>query len=409
VRFKSSEPGLAVSAGAHVALLVLALASFSSAPKLTDATEATPVDLITESQFNEVTKGVRDAPSKTPQPPLAEKQAEVAEPKPRPVVNEAKVDIPTPPPPLKREPDPGEDETPPTPPQRVAALPPPEPEAPTPPTPPMPPVRPEPPRAEARPEPKPEPPKPEPPKPEPPKQAEAIEPPRPPQRPRPAPRPEPKVEAKVEPKPAPKPEPKPVARRPEKPPEKPKEALRPDRIAALLADKKNEETRKPVSRPRSGEESQEQQRKFDPGSISRLLSKETPGQRASTGQTVNRTASIGAPNASAARMSPSLWGQLDGFLQEQYKRCWSMLPTAGGAGRYVPQIEVAYLPSGALASEPRLRNPPSDPALRSLADSALRAVRNPLCNPMRIPAQFQPYYEEWKERILRFDPEEMMG
>lgn len=401
MRFKSSEPGLAVSAGAHVALLVLALASFSSAPKLTDATEATPVDLLTESQFNEVTKGVREA--KAPAKPLVDKQADVVETKPRPVVNEAKVDIPTPPPPLKREPDPGEDETPPTPPQRTAALPPPEPEArPTPPTPPppLPPVRPEPPRVEAKPEPpKPEPPKPEPPKPE---KAEAIEPPRPPQRPRPAPKPEPKVEAKVEPKPVPKPEPKP------QPQEKPKEALRPDRIAALLADKKTEEARKPVSRPRSGEESQEPQRKFDPGSISKLLSKEAPGQRASTGQTVNRTASIGAPNASAARMSPSLWGQLDGFLQEQYKRCWNVLPTAG-AGRYVPQIEVAFLPNGALAGEPRLRNPPSDPALRSLADSALRAVRNPLCNPMRIPAQFQPYYEEWKERILRFDPEEMMG
>ena len=407
MRFKSSEPGLAVSTGAHVALLVLALASFSNAPKLTDATEATPVDLITESQFNEVTKGVRDAKEPTSKP-LVDKQADVVETKPRPVVNEAKVDIPTPPPPLKREPDPGEDETPPTPPQRTAALPPEPAPQPTPPPPPLPPVRPEPPRVEAKPEPpKPEPPKPEPSKPEPPKpeRAEAIEPPRPPQRPRPAPKPEPKVEAKVAPKPEPKPEPKPVA----KPPEKPKEALRPDRIAALLADKKNEETRKPVSRPRSGEESQEPQRKFDPGSISKLLSKEAPGQRASTGQTVNRTASIGAPNASAARMSPSLWGQLDGFLQEQYKRCWNVMPTAGAAGRYVPQIEVAYLPNGALSGEPRLRNPPSDPALRSLADSALRAVRNPLCNPMRIPAQFQPYYEEWKERILRFDPEEMMG
>ncbi|MDP4595203.1 MAG: cell envelope biogenesis protein TolA, partial [Beijerinckiaceae bacterium] len=45
--------------------------------------------------------------------------------------------------------------------------------------------------------------------------------------------------------------------------------------------------------------------------------------------------------------------------------------------------------------------------LQSLADSALRAVRK--CDPLRIPAQFAPYYNQWKARILRFDPEEMLG
>ncbi|HEY8578671.1 MAG TPA: cell envelope biogenesis protein TolA, partial [Beijerinckiaceae bacterium] len=396
-------PGLIVSAGAHAALLVAALVSFSGAPKLPDAQEATPVDIITDSQFNEVTNGRADAPKEALKP-LAEKQDEIIDTKPDPVRNEAKVDVPTPPSPLKREPDPGEDETPPTPPARVAALPPPEPAKPTP-APPTPPARPEPPRVETKPEPpKPEPPKVEPPKPE---QAEAVEPPRPPQRPRPPkpePKPEPKQEAKAEVKPPPKPAPKPEPKPAEKPPEKPQ--LRADRIAAVLAEKKADE--KPVARPKSGEEAPEQQRKFDPGSISKLLSKEDPSQKASTGRTPNRTASLGAANASAPRMSPSLWGQLDGYLQEQYKRCWAIIPTAG-AGRYVPQIQVAYTQTGALVGEPKLRNPPNDPAMRAIADSALRAVRNPLCNPMRIPAQFQPYYEEWKERILRFDPEEMMG
>jgi colicin import membrane protein len=35
----------------------------------------------------------------------------------------------------------------------------------------------------------------------------------------------------------------------------------------------------------------------------------------------------------------------------------------------------------------------------------MRAVRR--CNPLRIPAQYQPFYEEWKARRVRFDPEEM--
>ena len=48
---------------------------------------------------------------------------------------------------------------------------------------------------------------------------------------------------------------------------------------------------------------------------------------------------------------------------------------------------------------------PSDPALASLAESAMRAVR--ACNPLRIPAQFAPYYNQWKSRAIAFDPEEM--
>jgi colicin import membrane protein len=59
-----------------------------------------------------------------------------------------------------------------------------------------------------------------------------------------------------------------------------------------------------------------------------------------------------------------------------------------------------------LIGQPELLNPPSDPNLRSLADSALRAARR--CNPLRIPAQYQPYYDQWKGRIVRFDPEDML-
>jgi colicin import membrane protein len=73
----------------------------------------------------------------------------------------------------------------------------------------------------------------------------------------------------------------------------------------------------------------------------------------------------------------------------------------------VPTAKRSSPANGALAREPRLRNPPSDPSLMPLAESALRAVKT--CNPLRVPAQFQPYYNEWKDRILRFDPEEMMG
>jgi len=92
-------------------------------------------------------------------------------------------------------------------------------------------------------------------------------------------------------------------------------------------------------------------------------------------------------------------------MQDRYKQCWTYVGMA--ATRYIPQIKVEFAVNGALVGEPMLLNPPGDPNLRTLAESALRAVRR--CDPMPIPAQFAPYHNEWKSRILRFDPEEMAG
>jgi colicin import membrane protein len=138
--------------------------------------------------------------------------------------------------------------------------------------------------------------------------------------------------------------------------------------------------------------------------ISQLLSKEAPQARASTARELTRTAALGAPNASAAQMSPSMWDSLDGLMREQYKKCWSYIGL--NPQKYVAQIRVRYAQDGSLQAEPALLNPPSDPNIRNLADSAMRAVRR--CNPMHIPAAYMPYYEQWKARVVRFDPEDML-
>ncbi len=101
-----------------------------------------------------------------------------------------------------------------------------------------------------------------------------------------------------------------------------------------------------------------------------------------------------------------MWDQLDGLLEDQYKQCWSYLGL-DGPQKYIPQIKVLYGPDGSLMGEPVLVNKPSDPAMQSLADSAMRAVRR--CNPLRIPDQYAPYYDQWKGRVLRFDPVDMAG
>jgi len=357
----SNRPGYVLSGSAHAALLVATLLSFSQTRKFDDAQESIPVEMLSNQQFNEIMKGEKTAKDVKPTP-KADKRADVTETKPQPPVAEAKKDIPTPPPPLKRQADPGEAETQdvPTPPQRTADITPPEP---------------------PKPEPKPQPVKPPPAPPvaeKPP--AEDAE----PLVPKPPPRPD---LAKAEPK---KPE------------------FKPDQLAKLLEQQKQKDqaqkpVEKPVAKPKSGDET-EQAHKFDVADINRLLSKEAPQRRASTSSQLQQVASLGAPNASAAKMSPSLWGQLDALLQDQYKQCWSYIGLSGQP-KYVPEIRVEYNQDGTLSGQPSLVNPPSDPSKRSLAESAMRAVRR--CNPLHIPPLYQPFYDEWKGRIVRFDPDEM--
>ena len=186
---------------------------------------------------------------------------------------------------------------------------------------------------------------------------------------------------------------------------KPAPKFRPDQLPKLLAQEEQKEAQKPAAKPKSGEEASKPQRKFDLGDIAKFLNKEAPQRKQASGHQLSQLASLGEPTASAAKMSPSLWDQLDGLLQEQYKRCWSFSGLRAQQ-KYIPEIHVQYRPDGGLIGQPELLNPPADPNLQALAESALRAVRR--CDPLRIPAQYQPYYDQWKGRIVRFDPEEML-
>ena len=96
-------------------------------------------------------------------------------------------------------------------------------------------------------------------------------------------------------------------------------------------------------------------------------------------------------------------------LQERYQQCWSKPPTVPQGRKYVPIIRVDFRPDGSLAAQPGLLNPPGDTAWRAVAESAMRAVTKPDCNPMKVPAQFMPYYEQWKSRNVHFDLDEAFG
>ncbi|MGH6846400.1 MAG: cell envelope biogenesis protein TolA [Methylocella sp.] len=346
------NPGFAVSGGAHIGLLALALFSLSQSPRFDDTQESVPVEILSAQQFNQIMKGEKTAAEVQPRQ-RAEKIAELAELNPQPSPINAPTDVAAPSPQLKRQADLGQalPQVAQKPPEHGMASP-----------------QPRPAQETAKPAPKSE------------LVKQSV-----------APPPKPPVDEAAETAAPEAAHPKPVA-----PPKKPVPKFKPDQLAKLLDQEKEKEKQKPAAEP---------QQKFDLGDIAKFLNKEAPQRKQAGGRELSQLASLGSLAASAAKMSPSLWDQLDGLLQEQYKRCWNFAGL-GGQQKYIPEIHVQYAQDGSLIGQPVLLNPPSDPNLLALAESAMLAVRR--CDPLRIPSQYQLYYDQWKGRIVRFDPDEML-
>ncbi len=342
----SQRTGLVVSGAMHLTLLAALVFGFARAPRFDDAPESIPVETITTTQLNEIMEGEKTAkPAPTPPKPAPEKAS--------------------PPPPLPPLPEP--------PPSPRPEPPKPEPPKPEPPKPEPPPPPPEPPR---RPEPpKPEPPKPESPKPEPPKPV-AEDAPSPPTRPRPA-----------KPEETPHPPERPRVAKPEvKPPEK----FKPDEIAKALTKDKPDE--KPRPNPPA----------YDPSAISKLI-----GQTKTAEAAPNAAPAQGLQNHHAPRMAVSLENALNEWFRDSYKNCWNLPPSNPAGENYVFDVRVTFNPDGSLAGRPVMLNPPHDPEWRAHADSVMRAVAR--CNPLRIPPQYTPYFDQWRSKVVHFDPSSGQG
>ncbi len=290
-----TKAGLYASAAMHAALLAFLVFGFSFAPKFEDAGESIPVETVSQSQFNQIMKGERDAKPMKEAPPEPPQRQAAADPQPAP----------TPPPP---------------PPDLKAA------ETPPPPAPP------------------------------------------------------PKPTAEETPAPAPPIRPK------ETPPPKPKV----DPLAKIL-EKDKDELAKPTKPT------------FDRSAIAKLIGEtKTNADPTPTGATPQ-----GLPDQHADRMSPSLAAALDAWLTDAYLNCWTPPPTMPQGDRYIAEVRVDFNPDGTLAATPELLNPPTDPAWRAHAESAVRAVLK--CNPLRVPPQYAPYFEQWRTKTVHFDPQSALG
>ena len=169
----------------------------------------------------------------------------------------------------------------------------------------------------------------------------------------------------------------------------------------------------PPERPKEPQpEKPKQTRNYDPNAIAKLIGQTRPSTPAvaptlTASTTTGSATPQGLPHHDAPRMSLSLASALDAWLTESYLNCWTPPPAMPEGDTYVAQIKVVFNPDGSLSGRPVLLNPPTDPAWRAHAESAMRAVKK--CDPLKVPAQYAPYFDQWKVETIHFDPRETQG
>jgi outer membrane biosynthesis protein TonB len=240
---------------------------------------------------------------------------------------------------------------------------PPEPPRPKPPEPPQ----------EAKPAPQPPTPKPTPPQPAPPQQAEAKPAPTPPQ---------PVSEKKAEPLPDPK-----KKEEPAKAPEPPA----PQKFADA----------KPTKKPAPSRDD------FVSNLLKDVAPKKETSDTPSPTPVKNPTPPPPAPPKAQAISDQLTMSEIDA-IRRQYIECWNPPAGARDARDLVVSIHVEFNPDGSVRSANYAdTSRMGDPFYRTAAESALRAVLNPRCNPLKdLPAK---KYDIWRSVTINFNPRDMLG
>jgi hypothetical protein len=96
-------------------------------------------------------------------------------------------------------------------------------------------------------------------------------------------------------------------------------------------------------------------------------------------------------------------------VRQQIARCWNLPAGAKDVEETVIDVSVTMNPDG-MVREAHLKGGGArmrtDSFYRAVAESALRAVLNPRCQPFKLPRE---KYDQWKNMTLSFNPREMFG
>jgi colicin import membrane protein len=367
LKFNPSEPGFWVSGVAHAAILAAAMVGLSSVSEFPEAQEGIPVEIITDNQLSQITKGEKTAKEVLDNPkPRADRVADRTE-----------------------ERDPGEDKRDaPAPPKRPEEMKVADKEEPVAAQPPPPPPPPKPAQAEAEAkaeearkmaEAKAE--------------AEAIE--------QAAEKAKAEAEAKAKADAEAKAEAEAKARAVAEAKAKAKAEAEAKAKAEAEAKKIADAKAKAEAEAKARKEAQAA-KKLDMGDIKQFLDNKDRNQSTgATGAEVQKTASLGTATGTSAKLNPSMRDALMGLLREQIERCYQAPISASGGNATPPVLDIRLNQDGTLTREPTVLQAGGSSTDRAVADAALRAVRR--CAPFRVPSQYAPYYTDWKTLNVQFD------
>ncbi len=109
-----------------------------------------------------------------------------------------------------------------------------------------------------------------------------------------------------------------------------------------------------------------------------------------------------ARRQTAGRSAPLSMSEIDA-LRRQIQPCWYFPANRRRTGPPVVRLRLELRRDGSLISA-KVSNPArmaTDSDFRAVAEAALRAVRNPSCTPLKLPAH---KYDQWKSLTIEFDP-----
>lgn len=203
------------------------------------------------------------------------------------------------------------------------------------------------------------------------------------------------------------PKPTPVAEKtpePEPEPEKevePDPTPEPDVTMDDLLDKIPEE--KPKEKPK--EKKKDKPKKKKPKTdFTKLLNNIEKTESSSEGPTQQEQDESSTADHAANTIGELSVTELD-LIRRQLAACWNVAAGTRDAKDLYVDIKVEMNADATVRTAVVVETGGSGPAVRAASESALRAVKNPKCSPLKLPLD---RYDQWKTITIRFDPKHIL-
>lgn len=205
------------------------------------------------------------------------------------------------------------------------------------------------------------------------------------------PKPTPVVEKTPEPEPEKQPDPEPA-------PEP--ELSIDDLLAPVVEEKKKEEKpkKKPIEKPKKKEKKKTKPKKKD---FNQLLKNLDKVESSSDGPTQQEQDENSTADHAANNISETLSVTEMDLVRRQLAACWNVAAGTRDAKNLYVDVKIEMNPDATVRTAAVVGSSGN----KAADSSALRAVRNPACSPLKVPLD---RYDQWKTITIRFDPQHIL-